>query len=216
MKRFLSFSVVLIMILTALSFGAVAEVDTTIEMNMMQGASIRLNEKNGIRFYAQIDTEKVDALRDAGYTVELGTIIAPKDLLKNADNTYQDLTFDLDSSKYVTVEFNANKYYEENTFVGIVGSIVNIKENANNYSYDNGNKARPYVGRAYAIVTDKSGNKTISYANYYNNNFSNNARSIYQLASAFKNDNYGGMTLTDEQLAQIEVWLKCEFWTKPY
>lgn len=216
MKRLLSFIVVLIMMVTTLGIGAIAEMDTTVELNMIEGAAIRLNEKNGIRFYAQVDTEKVDYLREAGYTVELGTIIAPKDLLKNSDNTYQDLTFDLDSSKYVTVKFEATKYYEENTFSGIVGSIVNINEKSNSYSYDNGNKARPFVGRAYAIVTDESGNQTISYANYYNNDLNNNARSIYQLASAFKNDNYGGMTLTEEQLAKIEVWINCQFWTKPY
>lgn len=204
------------MIFATLSFGTTAQIDTTIDLNMMQGASIRLNEKNGIRFYAQVDTDKVENLRQAGYTVELGTLIAPKDLLKNSDNTYKDLTFDLDKSKYVTVKFESKKYYEESSFIGVVGSIVNINENSNSYSYDNGNKARPYVGRAYAIVTDKDGNKTFSYANYYNNNFTNNARSIYQLASAFKKDNYGGMTLTDEQLAKIEVWLDCEFWTKPY
>lgn len=216
MKKIISLMVVVLMIFATLSVSAIAQVDTSIDLQMVEGASIRLNEKNGIRFYAEVDTDKVQALRDAGYKVELGTLIAPKDLLKESNNSYKELTFDVDTSRYVNVKFEAKNYYQEESFTGIVGSIVNIQEKANTYSYDNGNKARPFVGRAYAIVTDSEGNQTISYAQHYNANFNNNSRSLYQLAKAFKADNYAGMDLTTEQLQKIEDWIDCEFWTGRY
>jgi len=215
MKKIISLMVVVLMIFATMSISATADVDTTIDLQMRSGASIRINEQNGIRFYADVDVAKVQALRDAGYTVELGTLIAPKDKLKSG-NTYLELTFDIDNTKYVDVKFTSKTYYQESGFSGIVGSIVNIQEKPNTYSYDNGNKARPFVGRAYAIVTDSEGNKTISYATHYSNNFNNNSRSLYQLAKAFKADNYAGMTLTDVQLAKVDEWIDCEFWTGRY
>ncbi|MBQ4155941.1 MAG: hypothetical protein IJD90_03965, partial [Clostridia bacterium] len=93
---------------------------------------------------------------------------------------------------------------------------VNIQDKSNAYSYDNGNKARPFVGRGYAIVTDSEGNKTISYATHYNDNFNNNSRSLYQLAKSFKADNYAGMSLTKEQLEMVDEWINCQFWTGRY
>ena len=215
MKKIISLIVAVLMIFAAMSVSAVAEVDTTVDLQMINGAAIRINEQNGIRFYSQVDTVKVQALRDAGYTVELGTLIAPKDKLKSG-TVYEELTFDIDTKKYVNVKYESKTYYEESSFSGIVGSIVNIQEKPNTYSYDNGNKARLFVGRAYAIVTDSEGNQTISYAKYYNDDFNNNSRSLYQLAKSFKADNYAGMTLTDVQLAKVDEWINCEFWTGRY
>lgn len=216
MKKIISFVVVIVMIFAALSISAIAEVDTTVNLQMVNGASIRLNEKNGIRFYAEVDTAKVEELRNAGYKVELGMLIAPKDKLKISGSSYDALTLNLDTSKYVNVKYESNNYYKEADFTGVVGSIVSISETPNAYSYDNGNKARPFVGRAYAIVTDSEGNQTISYAQHYGSNFNNNSRSLYQLAKAFKADNYAGMELTDEQLKKVDDWIDCEFWTGRY
>ena len=82
MKKIISLIVVVLMIFAAMSISAIAEVDTTIDLQMINGAAIRINEQNGIRFYAEVDTAKVEELRNAGYKVELGMLIAPKDKLK--------------------------------------------------------------------------------------------------------------------------------------
>ena len=123
----------------------------SIETNV--SASIRLNEKTGIRFYTEIDNAQIEALKADGYTVELGTLIAPKDLIEN------ELTFE--SSSYLDVEYTAKnqdgsfKYYTEDGFTGVVGSIVKIQEK---------NLARDFVGRGYVKLT-KDGVTTIVYSN---------------------------------------------------
>lgn len=163
---------------------------------MVSGASIRLNEANGIRFYTDVDKEKISELRSQGYTVELGTLIAPKDLIAD-----KDLTFDIDSSNYVDVKFKSEKYFEQGEFSGVVGSIVSIKDT---------NLSREFVGRGYAKIT-KDGVTTIEYANYSNGSIDNNARSLVYVAYMFKNDansNY-------HNLAK-DIKEKVDFWAEKY
>ncbi|MBQ4155396.1 MAG: hypothetical protein IJD90_01170, partial [Clostridia bacterium] len=116
MKKIISLMVAVLMIFATMSISATAEVDTSIDLQMLSGASIRINEPNGIRFYSVVDTEKVQSLREAGYTVELGTLIAPKDKLKSG-NVYEELTFD--AQKFVDVKFKSKTYYQESGFYGI-------------------------------------------------------------------------------------------------
>ena len=148
--------------------------DTSLEVKstMESGAAIRLGEVNGIRFYTTVDTAKIAELKADGATVEMGTLIAPKDLLGN-----DELTFNLDAGKYVDVAYKANEYYTEGNFTGIVGSIVNIKESNTAFSAENGNIAREFVGRGYVKVT-KDGTTTITYADYSDSNIANNSRSV--------------------------------------
>ena len=154
-------------------------IDTNIEMTTLEGASIRLNERSGLRFYTEVDKDKVLQLKDAGYTVELGTLIAPYDLLGE-----NELSFDLENGKYTDVKYTSQEYYEEGTFSGIVGSIVSIKEKTKQ-NQKSGNILRYFVARGYAKVTDSENNTTIVYADY------NKAspRSLGFVAYMFKNDN---------------------------
>ena len=163
--------------LNSLKFTKTADVpseDTSLEVKstMENGASIRLGSVNGIRFYTTVDTAKIAELKAAGATVEMGTLIAPKDLIGDSE-----LTFNLDAGKYVDVAYKASEYYTEGNFTGIVGSIVNIKEANTAYSAENGNIAREFVGRGYVKVT-KDGKTTITYADYSDGNISNNSRSL--------------------------------------
>lgn len=157
--------------------------ELSVELSMNGGASIRLNEKTGIRFYTTIDKEKIDEFRAKGYKVEMGTLISPIDYIKNTE-----LNFDLPIGRYIDVKYTSLNYFTDQTgFSGIVGSIVNIKEStsANNSI---GNIARSFVGRGYVKVTDNSGNEKISYADYSKEN----ARSLGYVAYLLKNDEEAG------------------------
>ena len=107
------------------------EVDglTTDIVSTIEGASIRLNEKNGMRFYAT-----VDAGLDLTTVDEMGIIIAPKDIVEGKFFTMED-----DHIK-VPYKFKENALWDGNK---IVGSIVNLKPE---------NLARDYVARAYVVI----------------------------------------------------------------
>lgn len=149
------------------------------DAQMVTGASMRLNEKTGIRFYTSIDSDQITALRNLGATVELGTIIAHEKNLKG-----NPLTFNTDSTideklAYVTVPFTSqNTYYTEGTFTGVVGSIVNVKDK---------NAAARFIGRGYITITKGTFTKTI-YADYASDDVSNNTRSIGLIAQSIRQD----------------------------
>ncbi len=154
-------------------------IDTNIEMSTQVGASIRLNSRSGLRFYTGVDKDKILQLKNAGYTVELGTLIAPYDYLGE-----NELSFDLAADRYADVKYTSNEYYEEGTFSGIVGSIVNIRESTTQ-NQKSGNILRYFVARGYAKITDSKNNTTIVYADYNKDS----ARSLGFVAYMFKNDN---------------------------
>ena len=154
-------------------------IDTNIEMSTQVGASIRLNSRSGLRFYTGVDKDKILQLKNAGYTVELGTLIAPYDYLGE-----NELSFDLAADRYADVKYTSNEYYEEGTFSGIVGSIVNIRESTTQ-NQKSGNILRYFVARGYAKITDSKNNTTIVYADYTKAS----PRSLGYVAYMFKNDN---------------------------
>ncbi len=153
--------------------------DISIDMTTLEGASIRLNDKTGLRFYTEVDRQKIAELRDEGYTVELGTLIAPYDIIRR-----QDLTFDLDEGYFVDVKYQSTEYYTEGTdFTGIVGSIVNIKESTT-ANPNSGNIVRNFVARGYAKVIDANGDSKIYYADYEKHE----GRSLGYVSYMLKND----------------------------
>ncbi len=152
-----------------------------VDVEMVSGASIRLNNLTGIRFYTNVDTAKIAALIAGGATVEMGTLIAPTNLIGEIE-----LDFNLNSDYYLDIPYTYDSYYQEGSFEGIVGSIVNIKETtvANPTS---GNIARDFVGRGYVKVTYND-ETVISYADYASGNIDNNTRSLAQVSFLLKND----------------------------
>ena len=154
---------------------------TTLYMNasMLKGASMRLNEKTGIRFYTNIDKAQVSALETLGATVEMGTIIAHKNNIKGHTVTLETPETINGKLTYVTVPYDQSKgYYSDGSFKGMVGSIVNIKDkNAN----------KDFVGRGYVKVTKGDFSKTI-YADYVDNNMYNHSRNIAFIAYSLRED----------------------------
>ena len=169
-------------------------------------ASIRMNQVNGIRFYTTVDQEKIAALEADGATVELGTLIAPKDLLDGTELTL-DLA-ELATPKAVNVKYQARnedgsvKYYtDENGFSGIVGTIANIKESNTAYSATSGNITRDFVARGYVKVT-KGTDEYVSYADV---DLSQSGRSLKTVAAGIIGTAfYEG--LASDLKAKVDAW----------
>lgn len=176
------------------SLSRVVESDElSVDVNTLSQASIRLNSINGIRFYTEIDKDKISELKAKGAEIEMGTLIAPKDLIDS-----NGLTFD--SEKYLNVEYLANEYYTEDSFEGIVGSIAKIKETTES-NPTSGNIAREFVGRGYVKVT-LNGKTKINYATV-DSNFS---RSLAYVANALKNDTDKYENLSSDSKILVNKW----------
>ena len=94
--------------ITASFKGNEATSELEIALNMKKGAAIRLNDGGGLRFYTTVDAEKLDSLIAGGATVEMGTLIAPADLLGT-----EELTLETDVSKRIIVPYDYNMGYFE-------------------------------------------------------------------------------------------------------
>ena len=155
-------------------------------LEMEKGASIRLGAVNGMRFYTPINAAKIAELKGMGATVELGTLIAPKDLVGEG------LTFDLPEANFADVKFEATTYFEDKY---VVGSIVGIKPT---------NTTREFVGRGYIKVTLGGVSATI-YADYAGSDIANNARSIAAIAKAYqRSEEYA--TKDADLKAIVDAW----------
>lgn len=172
----------------------IPENELEVDAEMVNGASIRLNEKNGIRFYTNVDMQKINELKNSGAKVEMGTLIAPADLLDE-----EELTFETASDKRVNVCFESENYFTEDDFAGIVGSIVNIRESIGENS-NSGNIGRDFIGRGYVKVT-KDNESYISYASYN----SSYARSLAFVANGLKNDS-NQASLYNKYKSLIDKW----------
>ena len=172
--------------------------ELAVDVEMVSGASIRLNNVTGIRFYTNVDTDKIAALIAGGATVEMGTLIAPTNLIGE-----NELDFNLNSDYYLDIPYTYDSYYQEGSFEGIVGSIVNIKETtvANPTS---GNITRDFVGRGYVKVTYND-ETVISYADYASGNIDNNTRSLAQVSFLLKNDP-NQTALYNAHKADVDRW----------
>lgn len=158
--------------------GNISLTSVKFNMTMMNGASFRITEPTGIRFYTTVDKNVISTLRSKGYSVSLGTLITPKDILNGAELTP---SF---TGQLVDVKYESDSYYTEPDFEGIVGSITNIKT-SNNYNSETGNITREFVGRGYAVISKGDMSITVC-ADYSGNNSDNNTRSISFLAYRFK------------------------------
>ncbi|MEE1003705.1 MAG: cellulase family glycosylhydrolase, partial [Acutalibacteraceae bacterium] len=173
--------------LTSLSIGSIV---------MEKGASMRLSALSGLRFYTNIDTDKLDLIRaaakaDDNMTVELGTLIGPTDLF--GDELLLD---DLDTKCAVKVSYTSSTYFTESDFKGIVGSIINILDK---------NASRDFVGRGFVKVT-LNGVEKVYYADYSGGSVSNNSRNIGYIATCIKADNSYYSTLSESQKLIVEKY----------
>ena len=152
------------------------------DLKMLSGASMRLKVNDGgIRYYTNVDEAAISNLRKLGLTVDLGTLIAPKDLLLGKELTFDNVSIytsgkQTNSFDALNVEYTSDKYFEENTFVG---SISKVKS----YNID-----REFIGRGYVklLINNK---ERVFYADFADNNVENNTRTIRNIAIASRNKN---------------------------
>lgn len=163
----------------------------TSPVTMQKGASIRLNDVNGIRFYTTVDTAKLAELKNVeGNVVELGTLIAPADLVTG------ELTHSIGADNYVDVKYQNNEWFAENTFVG---SIVNIKT---------ANYGRAFIGRGYIKVTNGDD------VTYYYAKQDDNARSVKAIAQAYIDDANSGYSSLDSKTKElVDNWAAAADWS---
>ena len=171
-----------------IEFAKAVQEDPTPEVAiaMVQGAQVRFNEVTGMRYKATVDTAAVDEYIALGYTVTMGTLIAPADFYDN----YTDLTFDTTQS-YLDVVTGG---YYNNIEGTIAGSIAEIKEK---------NYGRNFIARSYVKLA-KDGIETVCYATE-----NDNTRSIKYLAQAIIND---GNYANESQLAWLNKWAAAADW----
>ena len=155
--------------------------ETTTVVSTDAAASIRLNEKNGIRFYTEINVDAFNALVE-GKEYEIGTLIGPKDLVGD----YLTVEDEVAQNAVKVVYDMENGLYEEDEFKGVVGSMVNIKES---------NIARDFVARAYVLVDG---------VYYYSE--SQSVRSLAYVANEFVKDTDNFAKLDTVTKALVEAW----------
>lgn len=175
---------------------------TSVEFSMqtLEQASMRLNADetakkiSGIRFYTEIDQKLIDTLRNNNFTIELGTLITPKNYFTSKSTT--DLKFGVDFGQnvnYVCVPFTSTNYYTTNSFSGIVGSIRNVKDNHALWNF---------VGRGYAKVTFNGIEKIV----YADGKDSLPERSIAYIAYQLKIDSSAYEAYNEDQKAMIDYY----------
>ena len=149
------------------------------KVEMLEGAAMRYTDGTGIRFYTDVDTDKIDALIAAGYTVTAGTLISPEDIVGVYDLNYSNYQIgNISELIDVTYDFTQGYYTDDITEPCIVGSIVKIQDH---------NIARNFIGRGYITVTVGDITKTV-YADYKDGNVANNTRNIQYIAQQIQND----------------------------
>ncbi len=158
-----------------------------VTLTMDVGASIRLNEVNGMRFTTQIDVAKLEAFEALGGTLTAqGTLIAPTDSF-----VYTELNHSLAAGTYLDVKGNAYGYYQGKEGK-IAGSIVKIKDT---------NIPREFIGRGYITVKLGEIEKTI-YATA-----NDSSRSIKYIARCVFEDSAVMPNYSNAQKEQVLYWM---------
>ena len=152
-------------------------------VQLLPGASVRLNDPAGLRFESRLDRAVYEALTEAGYTVTFGTCIFPADLYTGTlPGTVLRSTFD--SVDGLSLQEGQYTYYT---------SIVNLY--GQNY-------ARAFGAVSYITVSRGSWEKTC--LTQYTE--ADHARSVYEVScKAAETGELAG--LTEEQQAVVEGYL---------
>ena len=159
----------------------------SINVTMVEGAGVRFNEVNGLRFRANVDKAALQNFVANGYTVTMGTLIAPADYYAS----YTDMTLDTDKRILNVV---TTSFYNEEAGT-IAGSIGKIKDE---------NIGRNFIARAYVMV-EKDGETLVFYADD-----NDNTRSLKQVSiSALEDDT---ADYTQEQRDFLDTWSKANDW----
>lgn len=179
------------------------EDEKAVDLELVNGASIRLKMPTGIRFYVNIDIDKINSLKSKGAEIELGTLIAPLDKV----NELGSFTIENVGETCLNVPYSVSDLGSVNEN-GFVASICNINIENTEYSSEYGNTTRPYIARGYAKVT-LNGETYISYSDYS----SELSRSLGQISKRLQNDTDAYNALIEQD---INMWMNVRDWASIY
>lgn len=138
-----------------------------VEMGMVNGASVRLDDPTGLRFSTQIKGSHLTALQNVNANLSFGTLIAmASDITTDGVVNYEALTRDCAVKKLdvlSTVNASVGNYTQFN------GAVVGIKQ---------GNLNKQFTGRGYMVVTYADGSTLTLYATV-----ADNARSVVEVVN---------------------------------
>lgn len=177
--------------------------EKAVNLEVLNGASIKLSGGSGIRFYIDTDVEYIKQLKSKGAKVELGTLIAPLDKVCELGS----FTLDNVGENCVNVPYET-EYLGTVYKGGYTAAIYDIQESNTEYSADYGNIARPMVARGYARVTLNS-ETYISYSDYS----SVLSRSLGQISKRLQDDSDAYNKLAGDN---INVWMNVRDWASIY
>ena len=164
----------------------------------VNGASVRLAGKSGIRFQTMFDAEQYTELKEAGHIQTFGTLLAYTDTLTT-----------------VGKEFTIENYQAEETFAKVENTkgVFNYTDKAGKAykAYTIGvvdiaaeNYTKAYSTRGYLVVVYSNGVTGTVYTDY---NATDNSRSIAVVANRLKtNDADAYNAMTDAQKAIIDAY----------
>lgn len=142
------------------------------EFSMVNGASVRVVQPEGLRFTSHIVKEHYDYLINSGLTVSMGTLIVKaSDILSDGEYDYNLLTTDSEIMHVNVV--STVKYFAADRLV-FNAALVGIS--AKNYGEEYA--ARSYITITYADETQKT----------FYSNFESTARSVRGVANCVLND----------------------------
>lgn len=157
-----------------------------IDFNMEKGASIDLAGEDAIRFLAQVDYSDEAFLNSEN--IELGTMIAPADLISDVFDGELDLESQAEHPSSAVKVVNSG--WHEGNVGSFAASITNIRE----FNWD-----RKFAAKAYMTIKYSDGSTKSLYTGYSDN------RSIVEVAETLRDEGYPG--LTEEQIASIQKFL---------
>ena len=192
MKKIISFILATIMLLGMFSIGTFAETPLALDIQAVEGASVRIGTVAGIRFQTKINRAQLKAIVDENgeANVEIGTLIAPTQYVQGAGGfTMEKLdkykaTYRLSNDAYVKVVATYGSPFKTDGDYDIyAGSLENILDK---------NVTLAFSGIGYVKVGDE-----VVYAEY--NEF-NSSRTVGYVAYRAYLDKDSGLDSDDKTL----------------
>ena len=170
----------------------------TINFDTVNGASVRIAGRSGIRFQTLFDPAQYTTIKEAGYIQSFGTLIAYTDTLTTVGKEFTIENYqDQDTFAIVQNTKGVFDYTDKNskTYKAYTAAIVDIAD-----------YTKAYSARGYLVVQYANGMTHTVYTDY---SATDNSRSIAEVANRLKTNNAASYNaMTDAQKAVIDAYAK--------
>ena len=167
-----------------------------IDYDTVNGASVRIAGKSGIRFQTMFDAEQYEILKAAGYIQSFGTLIAYTDTLTT-----------------VGKDFTIENYQDQNAFAKVEntkGVFDYTAKNSKTYKaytvgvVDIADYTKSYSARGYVVIMYSNGISATIYTDY---NATDNSRSIAEVAYRIKSNPLSSYhSMSDAKKAIVDAY----------